>query len=102
MLKLFNFISELMESKLKSFSCQAHLSEYIARATFDTSSSKALFCVEWLLEIKPTFKVLSLVYHFNQFLELRKSLPNFTSANADTSEGVPDEIKGFLSSESDY
>ena len=72
MLKLFNFISELMESKLKPFSCQAHLGEYIARAALDTS------------------------------LELRKSLPNFTSANADTSEGVPDEIKGFLSSESDY
>ena len=70
-----------MESKLKSFSCQAHPGECIARATFDTFSSKVLFCVECLLDFKPTFKVLSLIDYFNQILELNKSLPNFTSTN---------------------
>ena len=91
-----------MESKLKSFSCQIHLDEPLVRTTFDPSASKVLFCVECLLQIKPHFKVLPINDYLKQFLELDKSLPNFTSTTTTAkSEGFPDEINGFLSSESE-
>ena len=53
------------------------------------------------MKIKPDFKVLSINDYFHQFLELNKSLPNFTPTGTGTSEGLPKELIEFLSSEAE-